>query len=174
MTKYKDIQAVLAGEVDLDDLLSHLDFSETDINLAAMQQPKLLLTAGRLQVRKTREKNRAEAALKLRRTELDGHYRKRAVQRGEKITEASLQARIDHHTDIRVLQTAFDTAREEAEFAKLLVEAYHARQSALKIMGNQANTEIIMGQRASQVTSSAQQSRRLLEEKRKAKYGGTR
>jgi len=171
MTKYKDIQAVLAGEVDLDDLLNNLDFADTDIQRASMQQPKLLLTAGRLQVRKTREKNRAEAALKLRRTELDAHYRKRATQRGDKITEANLQARIDHHSDIRALQEAFDIAREEAEFAKLLVEAYHARQSALKIMGNQANTEIIMGQRASQAGASKQQARQLMEQKRLAKYG---
>lgn len=166
------MQQVLSSDIDLDDLLDNLEFSADNVQAAALNQPKLLLAAGRLQVRKTREKSRAEAALRLRRTEVDQYHRKRARENGTKLTEAQIVAKIDRDAEVIRLQEEFDRAREEYEFAKLIVEAYHSRGSTIKVISSRETTEMVVGTRAAQ---TADNNRSVLASRRsamQAKYPG--
>lgn len=149
----------------LEDLLARLDFSPEAVVTAAAEQPILFLKAARYRV--TRMRNRLQAAMQCEEVRADKAMalRSNARSSGERITEGAIAELLTVSPAVKNAQDVANTATEEEEFAKLLLEAFRHRRDCLKVIGDLTGAERAVRMLHEASTEKLQQSRRALEGK---------
>lgn len=157
--------------MELEELLAKLDFSDTDVVAASLEQPSLFMEAARFRTRKMRLKARAEMLLNAILAEESLRLRKRAVIRGEKLTEKLIETTLDTRSVVKDARQRFNLAREGEEYSKLLVEAFQMRRDVCKIISQLMVGEMQMTGREAMATVNKQQLEQV-RERLKKKYPG--
>lgn len=122
------------------DLIEQLSVIDENINAEAVRQPALFMDAVRLRVACMRRRAQAEA-------ELESFVMRRSLvirtqsAGKERATEGFIKARVHKHPKFKQYQSALIDAQAEEELAKLLLEAYRQRNSAIKILAESQNYE---------------------------------
>lgn len=142
----EDLNDYLNQPVDLESLLSGLDFQDTEVATAAMAGPKLYAMACRLRIQKMRRRNRAEANLSLCESAQALKVRKKFEKTGDKLTEGYLKDLVRSTPEYQKAARLMARAEEEEEAAKLLVRAYEMRRDACKVVSDMNRSEGIYAQ----------------------------
>src|SRR5437773_5897073 len=107
-------------KIDVNRLIAQLDFSETNVAGAMLEQAKLLLEASYYRVDKMRKRMRAEAAwnevlastaLRIR-SEAEG---------GSRITDKAVGELVENDKQVAAARKGFNEAKAMEEWAKLLI-----------------------------------------------------
>lgn len=121
----EELRQFLEEPVDVLSLIKQLDFSEEEVEHAAMEQPGLFLEAARIRVQKMRK--RAQA--------------KMAFEAESARTRLHIAGTVQHKKDksilvksVRIAERRYEAALREEEFAKALMEAFRERKDATKII----------------------------------------
>lgn len=115
-----------------DDLEASLRIDPEDLDACLVEQPGLFYHVAE----NVSAANSARDAIKLEleeaQAELDQQFRKTALERDEKVTEASIQNQIRTAPKIKTLQRKYLEARTKAENRAALKEAYQQRSFMLR------------------------------------------
>jgi len=134
---------------DLALLIKNLEFAEEEVASAATSQAKFFIEASRYSVSKMRELMRADAALTEARAECAIEIRNQGVQpNGKPVTDSYIAEQIDLNPDVAKAKAEADMARAANEFARLLLEAYRMRSSAIKVLAEILGAEAASDARA--------------------------
>lgn len=130
-----DFDAYLKREVDLKELISKLDFTEEEVEHAAMEQPKLFLRASRFRVQKMRDRVEAELAYENLLAKLSSKYQERKDEKGKReLTEGAVKAKVQLKPEIQKLRHRMELAFVHEKASELIVEAYRSREKAIKVI----------------------------------------
>ncbi len=144
-----------ANRISLDELLRQLDFSESLVVKAAIEQGVLFAKASVYRVRLMRRRSSTKALLKSTEISVRQRLRKEAEGRKEKIPVAALADLVALDSDVARLSTKLDALESEEEWAKLLLVAYQMRKDALRIVSDMIRLEETVGKvRAGDIASS--------------------
>lgn len=141
------------------DLLGQLPVLDENILAEAVRQPLLFVEAARYRVQKMRKRALAGAKLEAERARIALKIRNKKNAQGDKMTEGALKERLETSPLIQNLRRASDAAYEEEEWAKLILEAYRQRNSAIKVV---AEAETYEGHREGAVIERGEQHRKLV------------
>lgn len=128
--------------VDVEALLKKLSFVEEEVSTAAREQPTLFMQAARLRVQKLHERERAEARLKLLKSQKAQKIRNKIAALGDRATEGRVGELLAGDKEIRLSEKALHDAEEEEEYAKLLVEGFRMRRDSLKVIVEMVGAEV--------------------------------
>lgn len=124
---------LLIGEVNLEDILERLAFSEEETQQAALEQAKLYMAAASYRIAKMRKRQAADMALG--NLQVDTSIRMRLKYKGKPgVTEKFISERVSASQEIREAEAIAAKAKRLEEWAKHLLEAYEHRRSSLKIL----------------------------------------
>lgn len=121
----EELQDFLEKPVDVIRLIDQLDFSEEEVEHAAMEQPRLFLEAARLRVQKMRKRAQAKMAFESEKARTRIH------------TVGTVQHKADKSIlvkTVRVAERRLEAALREEEFTKALMEAFRERKDATRII----------------------------------------
>ena len=123
----QDLMDILAEPVDVRKLVDRLQFSMSNLEEAAMEQPKLYLRAGRFRAQSILRVSQ----LRRRLIALSGEKSIKIRQHKEGLKEAEYKGRLALDPEVKRAQRKYDEAEVLDEFAKQLSEAYKERLMAL-------------------------------------------
>lgn len=157
----------------LEELLEGLDFNEASILEAERGQAKLFERAARYRVGKMRVRARAEMVHSVAQAEASLFLRREFAGKGEKLTETYLEQLLITRDDIKAAHEALMVAKEEEEYAKLLLEAYQMKRDGMRAVAQVLVGELSFSNR--QLADAAMAtSLEKVKEKLRAKYPGAR
>lgn len=140
-------------------LIELLAVVDEDILAEAIRQPTLMVQASRYRVAKMRDRAQAIARLDAARAELALKIRNKKDAAGRKMTEGALKERLELSPTIRRLREESDRAYEGEELAKLILESFRQRNSAIKIV---ADVRVYEGSREGAEVESGEMRRRMV------------
>jgi hypothetical protein len=142
MKKNIQLAELLLEPVNLGELIDKLDFSEENIIRANREQPSLFLEASRYRVKKLRSRIQAESKYEMQQSKSSLFLRslKKKGERGA-ITEGYIKDKVRVRPKVVVARKKFDNAQAHEEWAKLLLEAYRQRGSAIKTLAENLGAE---------------------------------
>jgi hypothetical protein len=143
MTKKKSSKksSVLVGDLSIDQILDQVDFEDEEVEHAARTLPKCFFEAARYRVRILRKRQMLEQKLDASRVDAAIATRHRASTGGTKITEAGIKEVVEGDEDVRTNVAAVKDAQQLEEFAKLLVECFRMKKSAVQVVASLAGAE---------------------------------
>lgn len=123
----------LIGEVDVQELVDRLAFTQEETQDAALEQAKLYMAAATYRIKKMRTRQEAEQhADNLR---VDYSLKMRLKFKGQKgMTEKAISEMVDRVPEVRAAITELATAKRLEEWSKLLLDAYEHRRSSIKVI----------------------------------------
>jgi hypothetical protein len=123
----------LIGEVDVQELVSRLAFTQEETQDAALEQAKLYMAAASYRIKKMRA--RQEAEMHADNLQVDYSMKMRMKHKGTKgMTERAISELVDRVPDIRQAKEALAKAKRLEEWSKLLLDAYEHRRSSIKVI----------------------------------------
>lgn len=144
--------------IDANSLIARLPLVDENILGEAAKQPILFVDAMRYRVAAMKRRAEAQAEFDYMRSRIALAIRAKRTELGEKVTEATLNARVEKHPKIREMRAAVERAFEAEEFAKLMLEAYRMRRDAIRVI---AEAQIAEGMRGSHELERIQQGARI-------------
>lgn len=121
--------------VNFEKLISKIDFTEESVENAAIEHPKLFLTASRYRVQKMRDRVEAELAYEAAKAKLGSKYRERKDEKGKRtMTEGAVAAKVQLDKDTFKLRRKMEMSLVHEKFSELLIETYRKREFAIKII----------------------------------------
>lgn len=148
-----------------EELIEKLGVIDENIMAESVRQPLLFVDAARYRVVKMRKRAQVGAQLEYERSRIATQLRNKKGKDGDKkVTEGAIKELIEQNEKIRDLRSQSDRAYEEEEFAKLLLEAFRQRNSAIKII---AEMQMLEGSRESVQIERDLQSKKLRNEARR-------
>lgn len=149
----KTVSEIVTADVDIENLLGHLDFSEETLEQAAYKQPLLFVEACRYRVQRLRRKNMLESELSSSKTQLSLAIRKKSGTGDKRMTERFVEAQILQNDDIMALQDKLSRAEEYEEFSKLLVEAFRHRRDSIRVVQEIRASEMNLARHADEMSN---------------------
>ncbi len=143
MTKKKSEKkpSVLTGDLSVDQILDQVDFEDEEVEHAARTLPKCFLEAARYRIRVLRKRQGLEQKLDASRVDAAIAARARASASATKITEAAIKEIVEGDEDVRANVAAVKDSQQLEEFAKLLVECFRMKKSAVQVVASLAGAE---------------------------------
>lgn len=145
----ESFDSVLSPKINLQRLVSKLDFPEDQLERANQEQATLFLEAARYRVQKMRTRLQAESESEVVHAEWGIYHRARARRKAAEdkkhrgaITESYIKEKVTTEKDVSKAANRFISAKVEEEWAKLLIEAYYMRGSAIKVFAELRTTEM--------------------------------
>lgn len=129
------------AKTELDALLDKLEFSVEDVIDSAVDQARLFGQAASYRVTCLRRMMNAEMALGIAQSESEQKIRMAAVINDDKITEGNIKSRVLLDQKVLTAARAFNDAKAEEEYSKLLVEAFRHRRDMLRTIGELTMSE---------------------------------
>jgi len=150
MKNKSTVSNLLASPVNVNSLIEALDFAEENIVKANREQPSLFLEASRYRVKKMRARIQKESAYEMQQSQASLILRKLKVK-GNSITEGYIRDKVRVRPSVIEAKNEYDDSLSNEEWAKLLLEAYRQRASAIKtlaeILGAEANAQARLARR---------------------------
>jgi hypothetical protein len=163
MDQKKSFTELVAGPVNLEDVLDRLTFSEETLPTAVLEQAALYMEAARFRIRKMRQRQSGELELEQARARkaifLRATMQKIPGKRG--MTETHLNQLLDANPMLNGLKKKIAEAGQIEEWAKSLQEALRMRRDCLKIYAGLLGTEMDMRIKDSDVGSLTRARQRL-------------
>lgn len=128
------VRKLLVGEVSVKELVDHLAFAQEETETAALEQAKLFMAAATYRVQRMKDRQEAEAALDDARTDRGLSLRRKNAGAKKALTEKFLSDLVDSDSAVRDVRNKALEARRKEEWAKLLLDAYEHRRSAIKTL----------------------------------------
>jgi hypothetical protein len=120
--------------MDTKELISRLSFVEANVLEEAAQQPALFYEVSKARVERMRRRSQATAEYESHKVALSMKYRASAKDFGERITEKSLEQRVESRRTTKEFRAAVESAEADEELSKLLLEAWRMRRDAIRIL----------------------------------------
>jgi len=141
----KTVAEFLDEPIDLEQLIGQLDFAEENLIQANREQPNLFLEASRYRVKRMRARIQAETAYEMRQAESSIFLRSLKKKGDGSITEKYISDKVKLRPRVIKARDKFDKAQAYEEWAKLVLETFRQRGSAIKtlaeILGAEANAQ---------------------------------
>lgn len=118
--------------VNVQDLITNISFTEETLAQALLDQPKFFLDASRYRIAKMKTRMQAESRLNQIQTETAVKVRAGAQDR--KITEKHIQEQVARNANVKAAQVKYDEAKLLEEWAKLLLDSFRERGSMAKAL----------------------------------------
>ena len=134
----QDLMLLLAEPVDVKKLVDRLQFSMDTLELAAMEQPKLYLRAGRFRAQSILRMSKLRRRLQ----SISGEKSLKIRQKRSGLTETAIKGRLTLDPEVSHAQRKYDEAEVLDEFAKQLSEAYKERLMAIGMLVKLTASEI--------------------------------
>ena len=126
---------LLDEKVDIGKLLAKVPLREEALIDAALEQPKLVLTAGTVRINAFHKKTLLETRLKLRESQAGLRLRRIRDSKGKKeYSEGGVKERIQLQPMVRKVRRRLDKAFAEEEMGKLLQEVFRQRSNSIRII----------------------------------------
>ena len=165
MAKTLDMNDIIAEPVDVEELISTLDFTDEDVLSAAKAQPLLYVHAVRFRIQQMRKRTKAESALSVLRSVKALALRQKGAAAGDRVTEGSIKERLDCDKEVLKASKQFNDAEQWEEYSKLLLEAFRMRRDALKVVADLIGAEVYVQRRVDDSPSELQKAKRRLQDK---------
>jgi len=133
--------SVLTGDLSVDQILDQVDFEDEEVEHAARTLPKCFLEAARYRIRILRKRQGLEQKLDASRVDAAISARANAYGSGTKITEAGIKELVEGDEVVRANVAVVKDAQQLEEFAKLLVECFRMKKSAVQVVASLAGAE---------------------------------
>ena len=133
--------SVLTGDLTIDEILEEIDFEDEEVEHAARTLPKCFLEAARYRIRILRKRQELEQTLDASRVDAAMAARAKAYRDTTKITEVAIKEIVESDNDVRVNVAAVKNAQQLEEFAKLVVECFRMKKSAVQVVASLAGAE---------------------------------
>lgn len=124
----------MALKLNVQSLVESLPIVSENILEEAAIQPLLFLNAARYRVATMKLRSRASIDLDSFRSKVARTIRKQKDKMGQKVTEGTIREIVETHSQVRQKWEAYEEAIEREELAKLVMEAFRMRSSAIKII----------------------------------------
>ncbi len=131
--------------VSLDALLEGLDFSDSLVIAAAIEQGKLYAKASTYRIKLWRRRASIKTLLKSTEIVTRQRLRKEALKKGEKLTIPALADMVHEDSEVKRLSKKLDNLESQEEWAKLLLGAYQMRKDSLRIVSDMVRLEETIG-----------------------------
>lgn len=161
----RDLRTILRTKINVADLVDSLTFSDEETSEAARDQPSLFLQAAVFRVSKMRKRQRYVAKLKLLHSTLSKRTRERLREIGQRVTDKEIESIVARKQDLVDLQHQLDSAEQEEEYSKYLLEAYRMRSSSIKALVELVGAEVYVARRNEGGDTELEKIRRKLKEK---------
>ena len=130
-----DLDELIGQPVDLKYLIKKVDFTEEEVETAAIEHPKLFKRAARFRVQKMRDQVEATLAYETKVAKLSAKYQERKDDKGKRtLTESAVKSRVQLDKDIQRLRRKMEMSFVHEKFAELLLETYRKREFAIKVV----------------------------------------
>jgi len=139
-------------ELEIQSLLTKIDFSPENVVSAAAENPILFVQAIQFRLSCLQKYNVAKMNWERTRADAELRLRQNARESGEKITEKNIEALLLQDEDVIASRIEFARADEMDEYSKLVVEAFRMRRDCLKIVGEMTRDELSL-QKAIEIDS---------------------
>lgn len=152
------------------ELIDKLAIIDENILAEAAKQPILFVEAARYRVEKMRERARATAEFETWEAELGLAIRAKYKTSDNKLTETAIKAKIRKHSGTKKRDKELQDSYAEEELAKLILDAYRMRKSAIQVI---SDMQVLEGNREAADVEKLEARRKLsttarnLEERRK-------
>ena len=131
--------------VSLDALLEGLDFSDSLVVQAAIQQGQLYAKASTYRIKLWRRRASTKTLLKSLEITTRQRLREEAAARKEKIPVNVLADMVHEDPEVKRLTQKLDDLESQEEWAKLLLGAYQMRKDSLRIVSDMVRLEETVG-----------------------------
>lgn len=138
----QQIDVQINRRVDLELLMTQMDFTSETIMEAATNQTKLYLQASSLYARAVRELIASESALVVKKAEIGENIRAYAKARAEKVTEASIDQKRRISPEMVNPQTRYEQALTRKDWIWNLLEALRQRRDAIRVISELTRAEL--------------------------------
>jgi hypothetical protein len=140
MAKIKEVKRtkitileLLEQVVDVEQLIASVPLNEDQLIEAALQQPNLVLDAGKLRIQKFHKRTMLETRLSSAKADAGLRLRRiRDVGGRKEFTEGAVKERIELNPKVRKLRQRIDLVAAEEEMGKLLQEVFRTRSDAIR------------------------------------------
>jgi len=149
----------------IQELLDKIDFSSDNVVGASAETPRLFIKAGEYRIQCLRERNRAKMEHERIQADRGLVLRDEAIRNGDKMTEGKLEALLLMDKRVSTTLEDLNTADENDEFAKLLVEAFRMRRDVLEIIGRISGAEMAYQKAIEMETNRLVETRQKLKDK---------
>jgi hypothetical protein len=150
------------------EIIASLPLVDENILAEAARQPGLFAEAAMLRVEKMRKRAEAVSAIEYFRSKLALHFRSSKTAYGDKkLTEGAIKERIEANKAHRELRATMESAYEEEEFSKLLLECLRQRRDAIRVIADARLQEVAPNEIDKAVRRKLVGDARKLEEKRR-------
>ena len=139
--KKDDKSNVLTGDLTIDEILEEIDFEDEEVEHAARTLPKCFLEAARYRIRILRKRQGLEQTLDASRVDAAMAARQTASETSTKITEVGIKEVVESNEGVRGNVAAVKNAQQLEEFAKLVVECFRMKKSAVQVVASLAGAE---------------------------------
>lgn len=128
--------------VDSDQLQKDLSFSPVNLTDAMMQQASMFVHYGTLASKASRQVDDLKMLLDVAESKIDKAIRDKAIEDGEKITEAAIGKRINAHPKMVELTKLLNEAKQIEKLCAVAVEGFRHRRDMLVQTGLLAREEM--------------------------------
>lgn len=144
MAKIKlSLLQLLEQRVDLSKLINQVTLREEQLIDAALEQPSLLLDAGKVRVQAFHKRTLYEARLKLEESKAGLRLRRIRDPKGKKeFSEGAVKERIQLQPGVRKVRRQLDKAYAEEEMGKLLSEVFRQRSDSIRVIVNAGKVSV--------------------------------
>jgi hypothetical protein len=134
---------LLEQKVDIGKLLKKVQLREEELIEAALEQPKLILDAGKLRIFAFHKRTMLETRLKLYEAQSGLRLRRIRDSKGKKeFSEGGVKERIQLQPKVMKTRNRLDTALAEEEMGKLLQEVFRQRSDSLRVIVNAGKVSV--------------------------------
>lgn len=133
--KPKTLLELLLQKVNVNSLLESVYIDEDNLVGAALEQPTLIVQAGRFRVQRMHVRVKLETKLDLQRARVGLRFRRIRDPGGRKeFTEGAVKERIELDPSVKRIRRKLDAAVALEELAKNLIEVFRTRSDSLRVI----------------------------------------
>ncbi len=140
-SKQPNKNSVLMGDMTISQIISHINFEDEEVEYAARTLPKCLLEAVRYRVRIMRRRMEKGQTLDVTRVNVSQKIRAQAKRSGDKVTEGGVKELTELSPAVRKHQGDMIKLVELEEFAKLILECFRYKKTAITVVADMTNAE---------------------------------
>ncbi len=134
-------KSVLTGDMTISQILNHVDFADEEVEDAARTLPKCLLEAVKYRVRVMRKRMEKGRSLDVARVNVAQKIRATAKRSGDKVTEGGVKELVELSPTVNKYQLEMIKLVELEEFAKLVLECFRYKKTAITVVADMTNAE---------------------------------
>lgn len=130
-----DLDEIIGQPVDIAQLIKKIDFTEEEVESAAIDHSKLFKRAARFRVQKMRDQLEATSAYETAVAKLSARYQDRKDEKGKRtLTESAVKSRVQLDKKIQKLRKRMERAFVHEKFSELLLKNMDKREFAIKVV----------------------------------------